>query len=80
MADTPAVTTAVKPGIKTTEFALTIFVNLVTIGMAFTGNLPPATATIILAAVNAVYGVMRAIIKANDPGYVVPVLPAGVGQ
>lgn len=70
----------VKPGYKTTEFALTIFVNLVTIGMTFIGMLPPAIAAIVLAIINSVYNIGRAIVKNGDPAYVAPALPTGVGQ
>ncbi len=69
---------AVKPGIKTTEFALTVFLNLVTIAMTFIGMVPASWATIILAVVNSIYTIMRAIIKNGDPAYQVPALPAGV--
>ena len=80
MADATPVVTAVKPGIKTTEFALTIFMNLLTIGMTFIGMIPPAWATIVLAVVNSIYTIMRAVIKNGDPAYTVPPLPAGVAQ
>lgn len=80
MTDTPVVASTVKPGIKTTEFALTIFVNLVTIGMTFLGMLPAGLEAIILAVVNSVYSIMRAIIKNGDPAYAAPALPSGVVQ
>lgn len=74
---TPVVS-AVKPGIQTTEFALTVFVNIVTVGMTFANMLPAGLEAIILAVVNSIYGIMRAIIKNGDPAYTAPVLPASV--
>lgn len=74
----PPVTSAVKPGIKTTEFALTIFVNVVSVGMTFAAMLPAGLEVIILAVVNSVYTIMRAIIKNGDPAYSAPVLPVSV--
>lgn len=80
MADTTPVVSTVKPGIKTTEFALTIFINLVTIGMTFLHMLPASLAALILAIVNSIYTIMRAIIKNGDPAYNVPSLPTGATQ
>jgi hypothetical protein len=81
---TPApVVSAVKPvktGIKTTEFALTIFVNIITVGMTFSGMIPASWMALILAIVNSIYGIGRAIVKNGDPAYQVPALPAGVAQ
>lgn len=80
MTETPAPVSAVKPGIKTTEFALTIFVNIVTVGMTFAGMIPAGLEAIILSVVNSIYGIMRAIVKNGDPGYQIPALPAGAAQ
>lgn len=74
---TPIVS-AVKSGIQTTEFILTIFVNIVTVGMTFANMLPAGLEAIILAVVNSVYVIMRAIVKNGDPAYTVPTLPAAV--
>lgn len=78
MVDTPAapVVSAVKPGIQTTEFALTIFVNVVTVGMTFAGMIPAPILAIILAVVNSIYTIMRAIVKNGDTAYTAPALPA----
>ncbi len=80
MADPIPVVPTIKPGIKTTEFALTVFLNLVLIGMAFIGMVPASWAAIILAVVNSIYNILRAIIKNGDPAYQVPALPAGAVQ
>lgn len=78
MVDTVNVTpvSTVKPGIQTTEFALTIFVNVVTVGMTFANMLPAGLESIILAVVNSIYIIMRSIVKNGDPAYNVPALPA----
>lgn len=75
MADTPIVS-AVKPGIKTTEFALTIVANLFTIFLSIKGVLPATTAAIIIAAVNGIYATTRSLIKIFDPAYNAPDLPS----
>ncbi len=71
---TPVVST-VKPGIKTTEFALVVFVNLVTVGMTFLGMLPAGLEAIVLAVINSVYAIARSIIKNGDPAFIPPDLP-----
>lgn len=81
MADATVVTpvvSAVKPGIQTTEFALTVFVNVVTVGMTFAGMIPASLLGIILAVVNSIYTIMRAIVKNGDPAYTAPALPVAV--
>lgn len=79
MAD-PVPVSTVKPGIKTTEFALTIFVNVVTIGMTFVHMLPASLAALLLVIINSVYNIGRVIVKNGDPAYVAPVLPVSVTQ
>ena len=74
MAD-PTPVSAVKPGIQTTEFILTIIVNGASILGTLSGVIPASYALLIMAGINAVYGVLRAIIKINDPSYVPPALP-----
>ena len=54
---------AVKAGIKTTEFWLTMITNLITIVGSLKGVLDPQVSAIILAAANGVYGVIRAMAK-----------------
>lgn len=66
---------AVSKGIQTTEFALTVFVNVVTVGMTFANMLPAGLEAIILTVVNSVYAIVRAIIKNGDPSYIPPSLP-----
>lgn len=80
MADTTTPVSTVKSGIKTTEFALTVFVNLVTVGMTFANMIPAGLEAIILAVVNSIYGILRAIVKNGDPAYQPPALPAGTVQ
>ena len=72
---TTPVVSAVKPGIKTTEFALTIIANIFTIFLAFKGMLPANVAAIVIAAINSVYGLGRSLVKIYDPLYNVPDLP-----
>lgn len=67
---------AVSPGIKTTEFALVIIVNLASVAAMLANVIPPKWGLIIMAAISAVYSVLRAIIKINDPAYTPPPLPA----
>lgn len=73
MADAPV--SAVKSGIKTTEFALTIVANVFTIFLTFKGMIPAATAAIVIAVINGLYATARSIIKVFDPAYNVPDLP-----
>lgn len=56
-------TAGIKPGYKTTEFWLTVLTNLLTITQALQGVIPVEKAAIIVAAINGVYGVVRAIAK-----------------
>lgn len=77
MADTAPIT-AVKSGIKTTEFALTIVANLFTIFLTFKGMIPAATAAIIIAAINGIYATARSIVKIYDPLSNIPDLPPTV--
>lgn len=68
-------TTAVKPGIKTTEFALTIVANIFTIFLAFKGAIPATVAAIVIASINGVYATVRSIVKIYDPAATIPDLP-----
>lgn len=52
-----------KPGYKTSEFYLTLLTNVVALIGALKGIIPDSTATIIIAAANAIYGLIRAITK-----------------
>lgn len=56
----------VKPGYKTTEFWLTVLTNLIALVGALKGVIPDQTATIVVAAINGVYGVVRAITKQGN--------------
>ena len=67
---------SVSKGIQTTEFALTVVVNIAGIVGSLSGVIPASLALLIMAGINAVYGVMRAIVKVNDPSYQAPELPA----
>lgn len=53
--------TTSKPGWKKSEFWLTILTNIITIVGSLQGVIPPETAAIILAVVNAIYSVLRTI-------------------
>lgn len=64
-----------RTGIQTTEFALTLVVNIASIVGSMSGLIPPAWGLLIIAVINAIYGVLRAVIKVNDPAYVPPELP-----
>ena len=69
---------AASKGIQTTEFALTCVVNVAGLVGSLTGIIPPAWALLIIASINAVYGILRTIVKINDPSYVAPELPSAV--
>jgi hypothetical protein len=56
----------VKAGWKTTEFWMTLITNLVAVLGALNGVIPADTMAIILAVVNGVYGVLRALVKQPD--------------
>lgn len=71
---------AVSKGIQTTEFILTIVVNVASVVATLSGMIPASYALLIMAGINAIYGVLRAIIKINDPSYVAPVLPGNATQ
>ena len=66
---------AASKGIQTTEFILTCVVNVASLVGSFTGLIPPTIAIYVIAGINAVYGILRTIVKVNDPTYVVPDLP-----
>lgn len=66
---------AASKGIQTTEFALTVIVNLASIVGSLSGVIPPSWAILIMAVINSVYGILRAIVKINDPDYVPPPIP-----
>lgn len=67
---------AASQGIKTTEFALTIIVNIAGIVGSLSGVISASWALLVLAVINSVYGILRTVVKINDPSYVVPDLPA----
>lgn len=69
---------AVSKGIQTTEFALTCVVNVASLVGSLTGLIPPEIGLYIIAGINAVYGILRTIVKVNDPSYNVPDLPSTV--
>ena len=66
---------AISKGIQTTEFALTLIVNIASIIASVSGLIPPSICLIVLAVVNAIYGILRTIVKIYDPAYVAPELP-----
>ena len=68
----------VSKGIQTTEFILTCVVNVASLVGSLSGVIPPTIALYVIAGINAVYGILRTIIKINDPSYVPPVLPTAV--
>ena len=68
---------AVKPGIKTTEFIVSSIASLFTIFLTFKGMLPANIAAIIVASITGVYTIMRSVVKIYDPAYSSPDLPAG---
>ena len=71
---------AASKGIQTTEFALTCVVNVASLVGSLIGVIPPTVGLYIIAGINAVYGILRTVVKINDPNYVPPDLPAGVKQ
>lgn len=70
-----ATTSTVSKGITTTEFILTCVVNVASLLGAFSGLIPATIAVYVIAGINAVYGILRTIVKVNDPAYQVPDLP-----
>lgn len=66
---------AVSKGIKTTEFILVCVVNVFGLVGSMTGVIPPSWGLLIIAVLNAAYGILRTIVKINDPEYVPPELP-----
>lgn len=66
---------AVSKGIQTTEFALTLVVNIASIIGSVSGIIPASWALIAMTVINSIYGVLRTIVKINDPAYNVPDLP-----
>lgn len=68
---------AVKPAIRTTEFALTIVANLFTIFLTFKGAIPATVGAIIIASITGIYTTLRSIVKIYDPAYTGSDLPAG---
>jgi len=69
---------SVSKGITTTEFALTCVVNVASLVGSLTGIIPPTIAIYVIAGINAIYGILRTIVKVNDPSYTVPDLPTSV--
>jgi len=68
-------TPTVSKGIQTTEFILTCVVNVAALVGSLTNVIPATIAIYVIAGINAVYGILRTIVKVNDPGYNVPDLP-----
>lgn len=60
-----AETTTVKSGVSTSEFWLTILTNVVVVLQTLDGQIEGKWVAVVLAAVNGVYGVMRALVKSN---------------
>lgn len=56
----------VKSGWKTTEFWLAVLSNVATVVPALGGMIPPEKAAMILAIVNGLYGIVRALTKATN--------------
>lgn len=67
---------AVSKGIQTTEFILTCVVNVASLVASLSGLIPATVAIYVIAGINAVYGILRTIVKVNDPTYQIPDLPA----
>jgi hypothetical protein len=55
-----------KAGWKTTEFWVTVVINLISVVGVLKGILPAQTAAIILAVLDGLYGVLRTLIKEPD--------------
>lgn len=55
----------VKTGWKTTEFWLAVLSNVATVVPALGGLIPPEKAATLLAVVNGLYGIVRALTKAS---------------
>ena len=56
----------VKPGIKTTEFWLTLLTALIGTGGLLSGLLPPDVGAAVVLVATSVYGLVRAITKARS--------------
>lgn len=67
---------AASKGIETTEFVLTCVVNVASLVGSLSGIIPATTAIYVIAAINAVYGILRTIVKVNDPSAKIPELPS----
>lgn len=65
-----------KPGWKTTEFYLTLLTNIVAIVGSLKGVIPQEAATIVVAVANGIYGIIRAVTKANVPATIDTSKPA----
>jgi hypothetical protein len=56
----------VKPGIKSTEFWMTLVMSLAAIAGGLTSVIPPQVAAVIVAVLTGVYNVLRALVKSPD--------------
>lgn len=66
---------AVSKGVQTTEFALTAVINVSGLIGVLSGHVSPTTFIIIVGAINAVYSILRTLVKIFDPSYSIPPLP-----
>lgn len=62
----------VKPGWKTSEFWLSLLALGVTLVGALNSLIPADKASMIIAVISGVYGIIRAVTKSNAPVLVVP--------
>ena len=66
---------AISKGIQTSEFALVVVVNIAAFLGSITGVLPPKWMVAIVATINAVYAILRTLLKIFDPSFNPPDLP-----
>lgn len=67
---------AASKGIQTTEFILVCVVNVASLVSGLTGIIPANIMIYVIAGINAVYGMLRTVVKVNDPTATIPDLPA----
>lgn len=69
-----------KPGHKTTEFAVTVLTDIGLLAAALQGSLSPRYAAIAAAVSTAAYSIARGLTKLHGPVQVTPVTPVPVQQ
>lgn len=67
--------TTTSKGIQTTEFALTALVNIAGLVGVISGHVSPTVFLIVVGTINAIYGILRTLVKIFDPSFNIPALP-----